>query len=215
MDTGSIGSLEERFLLTKRVTKYAVHAPWPTTYPKGEIIPEESRYVEIPSEITFRVGPVGIFDRCLCLPEGVFWHVTPLGNEPFDRVMIAKPPYDPKTWEEAFYPLPMYLGEGGTQSLPPFEEFEHIADIAFHIYGERVEALFYGAVCALSFKCPDLIPFIKKGKKIETIEEVIITLNQITSRADQEIGTPFKAVSFHGEVKEKDGILSWEMIVDV
>jgi len=38
----------------------------------------------------------------------------------------------------------------------------------------------------------------------------------MVAQADQEIGAPFKAVSFHGNiVKKNNQLLEWEMIVDV
>jgi hypothetical protein len=40
-------------------------------------------------------------------------------------------------------------------------------------------------------------------------------LNEAIARVDEQMGTPFKAVSFHGDIQEEEGVLKWEMIVDV
>ena len=104
----------------------------------------------------------------------------------------------------------------GFPTFPPFVEIEHQADIAFHIYGESIYELNLYAQIALAFECPDLIPFLDPQDNRRTLEEVMMGLNEIVTHADREIGTPFKAVSFHGEIEKKeDGTMNWEMIVDV
>lgn len=67
---------------------------------------------------------------------------------------------------------------------------------------------------ALAFECPELVPYLDSEGEVGSLEEVIMKLNEIVTHGDREIGTPFKAVSFHGDVKEEE-ILTWEMIVDV
>ena len=42
-----------------------------------------------------------------------------------------------------------------------------------------------------------------------------MTDSQDPAKADIALGIPFKAVSFHGKVEEKEDVLHWEMIVDV
>jgi RNA 2',3'-cyclic 3'-phosphodiesterase len=37
----------------------------------------------------------------------------------------------------------------------------------------------------------------------------------MVTASDVEVGCPFKAVSYHGEIHESNGLLQWEMIVDV
>jgi len=98
----------------------------------------------------------------------------------------------------------------------PFLEIEHAADIAFHIRGESIRQLFHNALTALAFKYPALLKFNTDKVHLTDINDIIIALNQIISRTDCAVGCPFKAVSFHGEIKnEVDHILNWEMIVDV
>jgi len=100
--------------------------------------------------------------------------------------------------------------------IPPFEELEHIADIAFRIYAEKNSQLHLHAQYALAFKFPSLLPFVFLDSLKEDLDEIIIALNQLVTKADQLIGSPLKAVSFHGSIERNDmGILQWEMIVDV
>ena len=206
---------------------------------------------------SFKVGTVGTFDACLFLPKAhprvVAWRGLPLGEDllapysdnltaflrdkgysiqkrPFlNHTTLARSPFDPGEWEEAFQPLPymthhlhLYESLGHLNYKPiwsyklafPFEEFEHVADIAFRIRGESVKQLYYHAQIALAFECPELASFLDREGEVQNLEEAIMKLNEIVMHGDREIGTPFKAVSFHGNVKEGDS-LTWEMIVDV
>ncbi|MCB1106959.1 MAG: hypothetical protein KDK76_02560 [Chlamydiia bacterium] len=146
------------------------------------------------------------------------------------HITLGRSPFNEKEWKKEFVPLPLYfhhlhLYESfkglryepiWTHDLfPPFEEIEHVADLAFKVYGESLQQIFWNAQIALAFKCSDLLPFLDPGYEVRTIEEGIIRLNEITTEGDKKVGTPFKAVSFHGEVMENKGILTWEMIVDV
>lgn len=151
-------------------------------------------------------------------------------HRPFlNHVSIARSPFDQKRWEETFVPLPfvtgdlhLYESKGNLTYEPiwtyeiakPFEEFEHVADIAFQIRGRNVQQLYIHAQIALVFECPELIPYIDTKTEVNSLEETIIMLNEIVTNGDREIGTPFKAVSFHGNLKEEE-FLTWEMIVDV
>jgi hypothetical protein len=99
--------------------------------------------------------------------------------------------------------------------LPPFEELEHTADLAFHIRGSTVQQLHTHAQLALAFKFPPLVSCFTQ-KTQNSLKEIIISLNEMISQADMEFGCPFKAVSFHGEIKEDaQKLLHWNMIVDV
>lgn len=147
------------------------------------------------------------------------------------HVTICRSPFEKKQWEKAFKPLPMFISNihlyeslGGLKYeplwsfplKPPFMEIDHTADIGFRIFGENLTQIFRHAKIALAFAFPALLPYIKKEDQIENFENVIIALNQIVSKADGEIGCPFKAVSFHGDLKEiENKILEWEMIIDV
>lgn len=136
-----------------------------------------------------------------------------------------------KEWEKHFVPFPFYidgfhlyesLGFSEYHShfklsfLSPFQEIEHVADRAFQIVGRNLSELSDHAQIALCFAFPELFPFFKFEERKSSLEEVIVALNEVVTRADQEIGSPLKAVSFHGEVRKKEGgLLTWEMIVDV
>lgn len=146
------------------------------------------------------------------------------------HVTIARSPFNIKEWKNAFAQLPcfckdihLYESVGNLCYEPrwslalkePFVEIEHTADIAYHIYGESLTQLFRHAQLALAFRYPPLIRYLNSSKSINTIEDCIMLLNEIVTTADGEIGCPFKAVSFHGNVLQEEGILKWEMIVDV
>ena len=99
---------------------------------------------------------------------------------------------------------------------PPFVEIEHEADVAFYIYGESVYQINLNAQIALAFHCPDLTAFLNLKDDRKSIEEIIMGLNEIVTLGDSAVGTPFKAVSFHGEIeKQAQGMLRWKMIIDV
>lgn len=151
--------------------------------------------------------------------EKFLWHAT-----------LCRAPFHPGDWRKAFSKIPLivkalhlYESLGNSKYAPlwtyhfhlPFEEYEHTADIAFMIKGESLEEIKRHALTALAFKCPEMLSYRTTQRSIETIEEVIIDLNESIALADQSIGSPFKAVSFHGDLREEDGILEWEMIVDV
>lgn len=145
------------------------------------------------------------------------------------HVTISRAPLDKKTWVQMFEPLPCYakgfhlfksLGQSKYLSLwskpfhPPFRETEHTADMSFLIYGEDLASLYNHAILALSFKYPPF--FLYEKTSFSSLEDVVIALNQRVSDVDRELGCPFKAVSFHGEVQKiENKLLSWEMIVDV
>ncbi|MDP1879911.1 MAG: hypothetical protein Q8K60_03100 [Parachlamydiaceae bacterium] len=144
---------------------------------------------------------------------------------------VCRKPFNQQEWLQAFSPFPFYTGNIHLyESLgnirysplwtfpvkPPFEEIEHIADIAFVIRGLSIQELYWNGFIALSFKSPDLIHYFIQSDELFELDEVIMLLNQCMSFADTHIGCPLKAVSFHGEaIKGKDGIYEWEMIVDV
>ena len=148
----------------------------------------------------------------------------------FPHITFARAPFDPRIWKEAFYPLPFFtptlhlyesLGNLHYKSvwsyplIPPFEEFEHTADIAFLIRGASLKEIHLHAQIALSFKHPSLIPYFAK-ELADSLDEIIIDLNRMIGESDREEGSPFKAVSFHGLIQQTpENILTWEMIVDV
>lgn len=148
----------------------------------------------------------------------------------FPHLTIARAPFDKKQWQAHFTPLPFFikaihlyqsLGNLQYQSLwecpllSPFEEFEHTADIAFLIHGCSIQELHQHAQLALAFKFPSMIKFYTSQLQ-NSLEEIVISLNDMVAHADTEFGCPFKAVSFHGSIySDEHNILHWEMIVDV
>lgn len=143
---------------------------------------------------------------------------------------IARQPFNQEEWLQTFHPLPFTITHLHLyESLPelnytplwshpliaPFDEFEHTADIAYNIRGETFEELFYNAFSALSWRFPALLSFLPVNAIFQSLDDVIISLNESIGHADTEIGCPYKAISFHDELKQKSGFLEWEMIVDV
>ena len=145
------------------------------------------------------------------------------------HITVARAPFEQTKWQERFSPLPFYLSavhlyeSAGHLSYyplwshpltPPFCEREHMADIAFDIYGESMRQLFISAQLALFFKFPVLAHYYTPAA-VDTIEAIVIELNRMIALCDSERGCPLKAVSFHGSAAFQNNLYSWEMIVDV
>lgn len=146
------------------------------------------------------------------------------------HVTIARAPFDLEEWKNSFSPIPfnfkdlhLYKSLGNSQYepiwthalLPPFEEIEHTADKAFDIRGGDYNQLYLHACVALSFSFIPFLDFIATDINCQSILEVIHALNEMITLADGNIGCPFKAVSYHTNLKQQDEIFVWEMIVDV
>jgi len=146
------------------------------------------------------------------------------------HITLARGDIDVEEWREIPCLIPFYissitlmesLGDSHYVPLwrhpltPPFEEIEHTADIAFLIRGRDMQDLFFHAQLALAFKFPPLISFFSKENDLSSLDRVIAALNELISRADLEIGIPFKAVSYHDETVHRSNHLEWKMIVDV
>jgi 2'-5' RNA ligase len=146
------------------------------------------------------------------------------------HVTIARRPFNEKVWRKKFSPLPamvqhihLYESMGNLKYqpiwthtlLPPFLELEHTADIAYDIYGHTFDQLYHHAALALCFNFTSFLLFLEPRQGLTSLEDVIVGLNQLVSRADQEIGCPFKAVSFHSHLEQQANLLKWEMIIDV
>ncbi|MBS0621446.1 MAG: hypothetical protein JSR80_00585 [Verrucomicrobia bacterium] len=156
-----------------------------------------------------------------------------LGKTPrscLSHVTIARKPFNAKEWSSAFSPLPLkvtglhlYESVGHLRYEPvwsypllsPFDEIDHTADIAFCVRGENFDQLYLNARAALAFLCPSLLEISSPPIAVTKVEEIVIALNALITEADIRWGSPFKAVSFSGNVREKQSILEWEMIVDV
>jgi 2'-5' RNA ligase len=151
-------------------------------------------------------------------------------NPYLPHVSIARAPFIAEQWEEAFESLPiivpsirLYESMGNLQYktlwerplIAPFEEFEHTADIAFHIRGGNYRDLLIHAAMALASKFPPILPLLREAQVFSTLEQVIYALNEMVTTCDTTIGCPFKAVSHHGKVREEKRLIFWEMIVDV
>jgi 2'-5' RNA ligase len=146
------------------------------------------------------------------------------------HMTLCRTPFDPHAWKKNFTPLPGYCGSlhlyesrgnltyfplWSSPLLSPFEEIEHQADLAFLIRGSTVQQLYLNAFTALAFKTPALLSFFEQTEVL-SLDDIVIALNERIAAADCAEGTPFKAVSFHGEIYQiGNEILEWEMIVDV
>lgn len=127
---------------------------------------------------------------------------------------------------EAFTRLPMiikdihlYESKGGLRYEPlwtlpllaPFEKIEYTADVVYRILGENLQQLYFHALIALAFKCPPLLKYMSKTE-VGSMDDIVISLNEIVTKAE----SPIKAVNFYGEIAQSsNGILKWEMIVDI
>lgn len=147
------------------------------------------------------------------------------------HVTICRKPFVVREWKKNFRTLPMmatnlhlYESVGKlryepiwTHTLtPPFEEIDHTADIAFRISGEDISEIYLHACLALSFEYPQILRFVNQSDTYTSIDDIVIALNQLITKIDSDEGSPFKAVSFHGNIEvTRDNVLNWEMIVDV
>jgi len=149
------------------------------------------------------------------------------------HVTLCRQPFDPHIWKKTFTVIPFYtstlhlyesIGKLLYSSLwsypilPPFKEIEHTADMAFLIYGKTLQNIYHNALTALAFKFPPLLKFSKPTNflMLDSLDDLVILLNQLISDADGSIGCPLKAVSYHGDlVPFQNTLLQWEMIVDV
>ena len=147
------------------------------------------------------------------------------------HVTLSRGSFIPKEWEKTFTPLPAMatdihlfesLGFSKYRSLwkyrlkAPFEELEHTGDIAFIVRGESLLQLFQHAQLAMAFPYPPILPYLSSKVSFNSLDEIVMELNTIVTQADQEIGVPFKGVSFHGKItQEEDQTMCWEMIIDV
>ena len=146
------------------------------------------------------------------------------------HVTIGRSPFEIKKWQEFFSPLPFtvtsialfeslgslrYRTLSEISLVPTIEKLEHTADIAYFLRGKSFADLFRHALIALAFADPQFISFLSTGHTFSSIDEIIIELNRCIGKLDAKMGCPFKAVSFHDTVQERNGFYEWEMIVDV
>lgn len=155
----------------------------------------------------------------------------PFERGPFlSHITLARTPFAAREWSDLFMQIPLFvkgihlyesLGHltyrpvWSHPLLSPFEELDHTADIAFRVLGETMDQLHLHAQLALCFHFPPLLSHLSRNP-LRSLEDLIISLNEVIGKVDEAMGCPFKAVSFHGEVIEcKNQLLQWEMIVDV
>lgn len=158
-----------------------------------------------------------------------FLHPKEVNKENLSMLLCLFPS-NPSEWPETFIPLPfktetlhLYEHQGPSSHslwtfsfLPPFEEEEHTADMAFKVHGENLQDIYRYAFTALAFKMPELLPFFIPLPYLDHLNDIVIALNRSVGAADAAIGCPLKAVSFHGDLIHLDpSTLQWEMIVDV
>lgn len=150
-------------------------------------------------------------------------------NRPFfPHITVGRKEFDLAAWKETPCAIPLYISGISLQEslgqshykrlwshpfIPPFEEIEHTADIAFLIRGSHFRDLFLHAQLALAFQFPGLLSYLSK-RDPASLDEVVQMINGILAAADHDIGIPFKAVSYHAEVSSGP-YLEWKMIVDV
>lgn len=164
------------------------------------------------------------------LSEFLRGHDYVVEDRPFlPHVTVARAPFDAGEWRECFHPLPMivkgvnlYETVGSLQYervwqwplKPAIEALEHTADVAYKVRGETIQDLQNHAFLALAWEWPLVLqqtPILRNS-----LEDVISDLNRIVTLVDTSQGCPFKAVSYHGDILHgEDGLLEWEMIVDV
>lgn len=191
--------------------------------------PEKSRVVSLSVQW---IDPASwIEDYQKVLAEWLNTHQFSIDQRPFlPHITVGRSPFDKEQWQEQFTPLPFFiqgihlyesLGDLNYRSLweapllLAFEEREHTADIAFVIRGMTPQDLHAHAEIALAFKFPPLLEFLSFDRK-DSLNRIIMALNALIGKADALYGCPFKAISFHGEIRKRhDSILEWEMIIDV
>lgn len=145
------------------------------------------------------------------------------------HVTIGRKPKEIQEWKRGFQPMPFmvhrlclyeslanseYKTLWQTPFVLPIEEIEHTADIAFTIRGQTNQELFNNAQIALCYADEKMIPYVKE-LKVDSFDDVVIELNNINSKVDAEQGSSFKAISFHGTTAKENGLLTWEMFIDV
>ena len=156
-------------------------------------------------------------------------HKLPIKQGDFrPHLSLARAPFNRSLWEKSFIPslltltnlhlyesvAPLTYRPLWTHLVPaPFEEIEHTADLAFCIRGRSLSEVALHAGAALASKCPSFLPYLSIGS-YQNLTDIIRDLNRKLAQFDQDVGAPFKAVSFHGKLNYEP-ILSWEMIIDV
>lgn len=145
------------------------------------------------------------------------------------HVSVCRDPFDQSSWASFPCKIPFFiagialyksLGHSryqllwGNKSIPPFDEIEHTADIAYKIRGDTFTELATHALLALSFSYPAFIRYFHCVPEMHSTKEIVQLLNQWIAEIDTLEGIGLKAVSYHATT-EKNDFLEWVMIVDV
>ncbi len=148
----------------------------------------------------------------------------------FPHITIGRNPREKEKWISSFCPIPfctpsfcLFQSLGNSEykklwekkSLLPYEEFPHTADLAFYIRGYSLRDLHFHAQLALASFFPPILEFMQASQDNCSIDEAIFRLNEVITKADIEMGTPFKAVSHHGDLSQEEDHMIWELIIDV
>lgn len=146
------------------------------------------------------------------------------------HVTIARSPFQQQEWEEAFTPLTimlsaihLYESVGNLTYLPlwshllalPFEEFGHSIGIVFKIKAESIVEWYQHAFMALAFKYPFLLKYHREISNDANFNDVIDALNGVITDCNSVTRCPVKSVSFHGDLRNENGVLQRDMFVDV
>ena len=146
------------------------------------------------------------------------------------HVTLARAPFSRDEWKKSFQAIPMYTTSfclyesiGNLQYkkiwteslLPPFEEIEHTADLAFRINAESLQELYTHALCALQFNYRSFLVHADYSFIPSNVDDIIRALNELVTKTDTDMGSPLKAVSYHGNCTKINSLYQWEMIVDV
>ncbi len=181
--------------------------------------------------LTFSHIPKLIIDYQMRLSQWIKDIGLSIKEQPFfPHVSLIRQPFEEKEMQRWFFPQPVALQSihlfesiGNLQYekratiplLPPFEEIEHTADLAFIIRGTTMKELYDHAVMALAYQYPPILSCYVSYNP-QDLADLIKNLNHLITRLDLNIGSPFKAVCYHGDIHPKDPeILEWRMITDV
>lgn len=145
------------------------------------------------------------------------------------HITMARGPKNPVFWEKLSFPFPCFfknlhlyesLGHSRYEKLWTFsfplifEPLDHTADYGYVIYGESYDELYLHALATLCFDFPELTSYLNE-KSFNSLEDVIIGLNEILSLADEQKGVAIKAISFSSKIQKYGQGLRWEMIIDI
>jgi 2'-5' RNA ligase len=185
-------------------------------------------------EIEWKTGKEEVLSFEKSLYAWLMQHLKELPKRRDDSTFhttVCRKPFCAKEWQDAFTKLPVictffhlfeslghsrYLSRWHHDLTLPFVEIEHTADIAFFIRGKTLQDIYSNAQIALAFHFPKFIPFFEDCKGFSSLDGVIEALNRMVSTIDTHIGSPIKAISYHGSLCQiQSSIYEWEMIVDV